>query len=97
VLEEGQLHVEHQQVEALGWLGAELALGRERRDLVEQFAASFVAYLAPRVVGLEASPKKQAGRPDKWHRTKLEADIALRHGLCAGHAPLVEDLGDLIR
>jgi hypothetical protein len=54
------------------------------------------AFLDKVAKGIYSPPKKEPGCPDKWHRAKLEADIARRHGLAPSNGPLVEDLGGLI-
>jgi len=46
--------------------------------------------------GIYSAPTKAKGCLPKWHRRKLDRDIALRHGLEFGDVPITEDISDLI-
>jgi hypothetical protein len=43
-----------------------------------------------------SEPARSKGSLPKWHRTKLDRDIARRHGLQAQGPQLAEDAADLI-
>lgn len=54
------------------------------------------AFLAKVTRGVYSQPARVAGALPKWHRAKLDRDIARRHGLrCEGPA-LSEDVAELI-
>jgi hypothetical protein len=57
---------------------------------------SVEAFLAKVERGIYSKPVRQPGVSPKWHRRKLNQDIARRHGLILDGPPLVEDLTDLI-
>jgi hypothetical protein len=46
--------------------------------------------------GIYSEPTRQGGCSLKWHRLKLERDIALRHGLPFDETAFVEDASELI-
>jgi len=46
--------------------------------------------------GIYAQPSRQIGCLPKWHRGKLDRDIARRHGLQVEGPHLAEDAADLI-
>jgi hypothetical protein len=46
--------------------------------------------------GVYSQPKRERGCLPKWHRRKLDRDIAHRHGLRAEGPILAEDVTDLI-
>jgi hypothetical protein len=46
--------------------------------------------------GVYCDPVRGSGILPKWHRKKLDRDIALRHGLWTDGEPLVEDATNLI-
>lgn len=56
---------------------------------------SVEAFLSKVEKGIYCQPKHEKGCPDKWHRRKLDYDIARRHGL-ADEAPPAENLEALI-
>jgi hypothetical protein len=47
-------------------------------------------------LGIYSQPSRQIGCLPKWHRHKLDHDIARRHGLQMPGPQLVEDAADLI-
>jgi hypothetical protein len=46
--------------------------------------------------GVYSAPTKEKGCLPKWHRHKLDKDVALRHALSFGNLALVEDASELI-
>ena len=46
--------------------------------------------------GVYSQPARIKGALDKWHRAKLDRDIARRHGLRAEGPALSEDITELI-
>ncbi|GJD36780.1 hypothetical protein QO012_001482 [Methylobacterium aerolatum] len=46
--------------------------------------------------GIYSPPRVAAGCLPKWHRGRLEQDIARRHGLAISPLPLAESVEDLI-
>ncbi len=54
------------------------------------------AFLAKVERGIYSQPSRAAGCLPKWHRHKLDNDIARRHGLRPVGAHAVEDVTDLI-
>lgn len=46
--------------------------------------------------GVYPSPARHDGSLPKWHRQRLDAAIAARHGLRAELTPLAEDVASLI-
>jgi hypothetical protein len=46
--------------------------------------------------GVYSEPVKQKGCLPKWHRHKLDRDVALRHGLAFNGVAPVEDASELI-
>ena len=57
---------------------------------------SVEAFLAKVSRGIYSAPVKAKGSMAKWHRAKLERDIAKRHGLQSDVLALVEDAATLI-
>lgn len=56
---------------------------------------SVEAFLSKVERGVYCRPTRAPGCPPKWHRTKLDFDIARRHGL-AGAMPPTESIEGLI-
>jgi hypothetical protein len=54
------------------------------------------AFLAKVDRGIYSQPMRQQGCLPKWHRNKLDRDIARRHGLILQGPDLVEDVTGLI-
>ena len=54
------------------------------------------AFMAKVERGEYSKPVRKPGCLPKWHRLKLEQDIARRHGLRLDTPPLAEDVTDLI-
>ena len=54
------------------------------------------AFLAKVARGVYPQPTRAKGSLPKWHRAKLDYDIARRHGLCSEGPPLAEDVTELI-
>ncbi|MGH1574872.1 hypothetical protein ACRAWG_34830 [Methylobacterium sp. P31] len=46
--------------------------------------------------GIYSPPRRQPGCLPKWHRERLEQDIARRHGFAIDALPLAERIEDLI-
>lgn len=46
--------------------------------------------------GIYSRPRTAKGSLPKWHRGRLEQDIARLHGLAIGNIPLAESVEDLI-
>jgi hypothetical protein len=57
---------------------------------------SVEAFLAKVDRRVYCAPKRERGCLPKWHRFKLDHDIAHRHGLRAEVAAIAEDVSDLI-
>lgn len=57
---------------------------------------SVEAFLSKVARGEYSKPVRQQGSLPKWHRLRLDHDIARRHGLRAELRPLAEDITDLI-
>lgn len=57
---------------------------------------SVPSFLAKVGRGIYSAPLRVAGALPKWHRAKLERDIAQRHGLAIELAPLIENIENLI-
>jgi hypothetical protein len=57
---------------------------------------SVEAYMAKVAKGIYPQPTRQPGTLPKWHRAKLDAAIAQRHGLHMAHAEVIEDVTGLI-
>jgi len=57
---------------------------------------SIDAFLAKVDRGIYSQPVRQQGCLPKWHRCKLDRDIARRHGLTLQGPDLVEDVTGLI-
>ena len=49
-----------------------------------------------KVPNVYSEPTRTKGALPKWHRSKLDRDVARRHGLQPQGAVLVEDAADLI-
>ena len=56
---------------------------------------SVEAFLSKVKLGIYSPPSKAPSCLPKWHRLKLDADIARRHGIRL-ELPIVEDVSDLI-
>jgi hypothetical protein len=54
------------------------------------------AFLAKVQRGIYSAPTKAKGCLPKWHRLKLDRDIAVRHGLRFDNFAVTEDATDLI-
>lgn len=57
---------------------------------------SVEAFLAKVERGIYCRPRRQQGCLPKWHRAKLDSDIARRHGLAFETAVVAEDVAELI-
>jgi len=57
---------------------------------------SVEAFLAKVARGIYPQPARAKGSLPKWHRVKLDHDIARRHGLRSEGPPLAEDVTELI-
>lgn len=57
---------------------------------------SVEAFLAKVERGIYCRPRRQQGCLPKWHRAKLDSDIARRHGLAFEIAVVAEDVAELI-
>jgi hypothetical protein len=57
---------------------------------------SVEAFLRKVARGIYAKPATQRGCTPKWHRLKLDNDIARRHGLPVEGGNLTEDIAELI-
>jgi hypothetical protein len=57
---------------------------------------SVEAFLAKVAKGVYSQPARVTGALPKWHRTKLDRDIARRHGLQFDGPPIAEDVTGLI-
>ncbi len=57
---------------------------------------SVSAFLSKVERGYYSRPCRQRGCRQKWHRTKLDRDIARRHGLAVEISYPDEDIADLI-
>lgn len=57
---------------------------------------SVEAFMKKVAAGIYSQPARAAGCLPKWHRRKLDSDIARRHGLRVDPVDLVEDVTDLI-
>jgi hypothetical protein len=57
---------------------------------------SVEAFLAKVSRGVYSQPARGKGCLPKWHRAKLDRDIARRHGLRWEHPQLSEDVVELI-
>jgi hypothetical protein len=57
---------------------------------------SIEAFMAKVSRGVYSQPTRERGCLPKWHRRKLDHDIAHRHGLRVEAPPLAEDVTDLI-
>jgi hypothetical protein len=58
--------------------------------------ASVEAFLTKVERGIYSKPNRDRGCLPKWHRLKLDGDIAKRHGLRFDNVSLAEDVTDLI-
>ena len=54
------------------------------------------AFLSKVERGIYCRPRRQQGCLPKWHRAKLDSDIARRHGLAFETAVVAEDVAELI-
>ncbi|MEH3117016.1 MAG: hypothetical protein PGN25_05230 [Methylorubrum populi] len=57
---------------------------------------SVEAFLSKVERGIYCRPRRQQGCLPKWHRAKLDSDIARRHGLAFETAVVAEDVAELI-
>jgi len=57
---------------------------------------SIDAFLAKVQRGVYSAPVREKGCLPKWHRLKLERDIARRHGLQFTNSVMTEDVTELI-
>jgi hypothetical protein len=57
---------------------------------------SVEAFLAKVTKGVYSQPARAQGALAKWHRAKLDRDIARRHGLRFDGPALSEDVAELI-
>jgi hypothetical protein len=57
---------------------------------------SIDAFLAKVQRGIYSAPMRERGCLPKWHRWKLDRDIARRHGLQMSAINMTEDVTDLI-
>jgi len=57
---------------------------------------SIEAFLAKVQRGVYSAPSRKEGCLPKWHRLKLDRDIARRHGLHFDTVTIIEDATDLI-
>jgi len=57
---------------------------------------SVEAFLGKVQIGIYSRPSRVKGCLPKWHRHRLDSDVARRHGLQAASMHLVEDAADLI-
>lgn len=57
---------------------------------------SVEAFLAKVQNGIYCQPHREAGCSPKWHRLKLDRDIAQRHGLRFDNVAVIEDATELI-
>jgi hypothetical protein len=70
-------------------------------ELTADYAAGYcgepsVAAFLKKVPHVYSAPLRTKGCLPKWHRLKLDRDIARRHGLQWSGAQLAEDAADLI-
>ncbi len=69
-------------------------------EMRSETAAAYVdepsvnAFLAKVERGIYSKPRRSPGCLPKWHRNKLDADVARRHGLAT--VAIVEDIAGLI-
>ncbi|KQP99882.1 hypothetical protein ASF59_10830 [Methylobacterium sp. Leaf121] len=57
---------------------------------------SVEAFLSKVERGIYCRPRRQQGCLPKWHRAKLDSDIARRHGLAFETTVVDEDVAELI-
>lgn len=57
---------------------------------------SVEAFLSKVERGIYGAPRRQQGCSPKWHRAKIDRDIARRHGLAVEGALIAEDVSELI-
>ena len=78
-----------------------IPLGSWPLEMRAETAAAYVdepsveAFLK-KVPQVYSEPTRAKGSLPKWHRAKLDRDIARRHGLQVTGTPLAEDAADLI-
>jgi hypothetical protein len=81
---------------------AKIPLGSWPLEMRSQTAAAYCdepsveAFLAKVDRGVYSEPIRQNGCLPKWHRLKLDRDIARRHGLPFDNVALTEDATELI-
>ena len=77
-----------------GWF---VAAGNARGDSSSVLRrAEFDAFLAKVERGVYCAPTREKGCLPKWHRLKLDRDIARRHGLRFDNVAIAEDVTGLI-
>jgi hypothetical protein len=54
------------------------------------------AFLAKVQRGIYCTPSRERGCLPKWHRLKLDRDIARRHGISLDNVAITEDIAGLI-
>jgi hypothetical protein len=54
------------------------------------------AFLAKVQKGIYSAPTREKGCLPKWHRSKLDRDIARRHGLRFENVAMTEDVTEII-
>jgi hypothetical protein len=57
---------------------------------------SVEAFLSKVERGVYSQPKRDKGMLPKWHRARLDQDVARRHGLRSEGPAIVEDVTELI-
>jgi hypothetical protein len=57
---------------------------------------SVEAFLAKVALGIYSQPVRVKGSLPKWHRAKLDRDIARRHGLLFEGPAIIENISELI-
>ena len=81
---------------------AKVPLGSWPLEMRSETAAAYVdepsveAFLVKVARGVYSKPTQVRGCLPKWHRHKLDRDIARRHGLPFDEPTLAEDAADLI-
>ena len=79
-----------------------IPLGAWPQEMRAEHAAAYCdepsvdAFMAKVAAGIYAQPVRAKGSLPKWHRAKLDRDIARRHGLQFETPQLVEDATNLI-
>ncbi|QIG91987.1 hypothetical protein [Bradyrhizobium sp. 6(2017)] len=78
-----------------------IPLGSWPLEMTAEYAAGYcgepsVQAFLKKVPGIYSEPVRSKGCLPKWHRLKLDRDIARRHGIQADAPRLVEDAAGLI-